>query len=340
MFKPSAYQYTEVMNMSKKRTFVLHVLQKMILLLLVFGMLRSGNVMNASALGKTSDKYCAVSVKHPDVALTQNDQNQNKFGGEGISSVAFDFHVFANQVVLNAHTNGNIATNYLDAGGQGIGTERENYLGKREDNYIGVEVKGLSNIASKGYLVVGTGIPIVAEEFENKLKIGNASNALDSGTSDRAYQEQDDSITYIDVQKELANLQQISKELATYKTTPGVTLGNVTNENQKITVQKTGNQILNVTADQISSNTTKRVLDIVLPENTTLIINVDMANQSQTQLSRLVTRINGAGNSEGIIRSACGVLWNLYDSNAKHTSKARNHIDGISQALRRQRFLF
>ena len=240
---------------------------------------------------------------------------QNHFGGTAYSSPAFDFHIFAEEVTLGGHTNGNIATNQLYANTHTFGAKQNNHLGKREDNYIGQYAEALSNINSNGNIILGKTLAANISKQENRISIGCNSNFFDQQTSRKIYQETNSSLPYINISAELNNLRKISTNLSKLKSSKDVTLSKVSGERQNITVSGSGkNHYLNVTASEISAGNQKRILNISIPASTTLIINVDMKDSSIHSLANLVTCLNGYNNGEQVISDACGLMWNLYDS--------------------------
>ena len=274
--------------------------------------------MGSSKAG--AGNYLAYNPLDKSNTLNTSYTPQNHFGGTAYSSPAFDFHIFAEEVTLGGHTNGNIATNQLYANTHTFGAKQNNHLGKREDNYIGQYAEALSNISSNGYIVLGRTIKTNISNQEGRISIGRNSNFFDQQTSTKIYRETKSSSPYINVAAELSNLRKISTTLSRIKTSEDVTLSKVSGEHQTITVSGSGkNHYLNVTAAEISSGNQKRILNITMPASTTLIINVDMKGSNIHSLANLVTCLNGYNNGEQVISDACGLMWNLYDSsNTNH----------------------
>ncbi|MGN0155382.1 MAG: choice-of-anchor A family protein, partial [Lachnospiraceae bacterium] len=259
--------------------------------------------------------FHSINLLNSEKQLTTPYTAQNQFGGSQYSSVAFDFHIFAEEVTLNCHTNGNIATNTLHANYQAFGAKQTNYLGKREDNYIGEFAEKITNINSSGNIVLGKNVSTKIESTKDRLFIGENSNILDNAASSRVYQETVTSSPYINISSELNKLCHISQVFSQKETSSDVILSKPSGEQQSLTVtQSGGNHYLNIPAKEISSGGSKRVLSITLPSYTTLIINVDMKNASIQSLANLVVSLNGYHNGEQVISEYCGVLWNLYDS--------------------------
>ena len=316
-FLQNVYRRKEVMNLKNmKRKFpakVKRVIAVITTLLLIIAL-----NMGSSKAG--AGNYLAYNPLDKSNTLNTSYTPQNHFGGTAYSSPAFDFHIFAEEVTLGGHTNGNIATNQLYANTHTFGAKQNNHLGKREDNYIGQYAEALSNISSNGYIVLGRTIKTNISNQEGRISIGRNSNFFDQQTSTKIYRETKSSSPYINVAAELSNLRKISTTLSRIKTSEDVTLSKVSGEHQTITVSGSGkNHYLNVTAAEISAGNQKRILNITMPASTTLIINVDMKGSNIHSLANLVTCLNGYNNGEQVISDACGLMWNLYDSsNTNH----------------------
>ena len=276
----------------------------------VLAMLLSLTATNSNA----NPDYCAYNPIDASKTIDAPYRSQNHFGGTTYDSIAFDFHVFANEVELNSHTNGNIATNILHANGHGFGADEKNHLDKREDNYIGTAAYDISNIASSGYTVLGAAVNTNVEQQNKRIRIGHSQNALDQTTSSKVYVETTSSSKYIDIQKELNYLAEISKTLSYKNSSEDVVVTDVSSDIKNIQVTNAGgNHYLNLSASDLSS-TGKKTINISLPQKTTLIINVDMHNTNIDSLKNLVVNLNNYTNGEAIANTYCGLLWNLYDS--------------------------
>lgn len=258
--------------------------------------------------------YYAYNPLNVSFELTQSYTSQNQFGGDTYSSPAFDFHIFAKEVELNSHTNGNIATNILSANGHAFGADEINHLNKREDNYIRVAASGISNIASNGYIVLGNSVSTQINTQDKRIKIGHSQNHLDQSTSAKIYQETARSSNYINIEKELSYLTGISRSLSLKTTSHDVSLSDGSSGTKNIIIKNPGgNHYLNINATELSG-TSKTIINITLPERTTLIINVDMNNSNSNTLKNVVVQLNNYHNGEEIANTYCGLLWNLYDS--------------------------
>ena len=86
--------------------------------------------------------------------LTEEYKSKNTFryvkDGIEYTTPAFDFHIFSTEAILSAHTNGNIATKDLDAGGQGCGASQSSSLKLNEENYIQNSADNITQIKSDG----------------------------------------------------------------------------------------------------------------------------------------------------------------------------------------------
>ena len=83
---------------------------------------------------------------------TNKSKNTFRYVNDGIeyTTPAFDFHIFSTEAILSAHTNGNIATKDLDAGGQGFGASQSSSLKLNEENYIQNSADNITQIKSDG----------------------------------------------------------------------------------------------------------------------------------------------------------------------------------------------
>ncbi len=312
IFLQNVYRRKEVMNLKnikrKIPTKVKRILAIVTALLLIIA-------LNMGSAKAGAGDYLAYNLLDNTKSINTAYTLQNHFGGTAYSSPAFDFHIFAEEVTLGGHTNGNIAANQLYANTHTFGAKQNNHLGKREDNYIGQYAEALSNINSNGNIILGKTLAANISKQENRISIGCNSNFFDQQTSRKIYQETNFSLPYIDISAELNNLRKISTNLSKLKSSKDVTLSKVSGEHQTITVSGSGkNHYLNVTASEISAGNQKRILNISIPASTTLIINVDMKDSSIHSLTNLVTCLNGYNNGEQVISDACGLMWNLYDS--------------------------
>ena len=248
--------------------------------------------------------------------LTEEYKSKNTFRyvNDGIeyTTPAFDFHIFSTEAILSAHTNGNIATKDLDAGGQGFGASQSSSLKLNEENYIQNSADNITQIKSDGNVVIGNKIPTQIIDNGNKVSIGVWGTGLQNI---EVYKEEQGSKPYINIDAELDNLKKISKALSDNPTSGGVKLGSLNGENQEITTDgKSSFYYLNIKANEISDGNNKRNLKINIVEGQTLIINVDMIGVDKDYLANLVTKINDYGNTEQVIGKENNVLWNLYDS--------------------------
>ena len=298
------------MNIKKRIAFTL-------ILLLVFNFLGS-----STTFSETSFKAIGIKDNTKIISNQYETKNAFKYVKDGITytTSAFDFHIFSKEAILNAHTNGNIATKDLITNGQGFGTNQSNELKLYEENYFMNSAQGITNIASDGNIIVGSNVPTSLEDNNNKVNIGVNGSGLDQAKSSRVYKETSESISYIDIDTELENLKIISSLFSEHGTSEGVTISTPNGENQIITVDgnvgNKNNYYLNIKANEISNGSNKRVLNVLIPDGKTLIINVDMAGVNINYLENLVTIINTYSNSESVVEHDNNILWNLYDSSA------------------------
>ncbi len=289
-------------------------------------------------------------------------QPQNSFSFEYVdengekqtfTSPAFDFHIFADSVDFNNHTNGNIAANHLDAHGQAFGTNQKTSGtyekdgvqhtgdGLLEYNYFGEDVKNASGTIASGRTVLGSGVKWEVTS-DDDVTLGEGSSASQDGN--KIYQAEgesegdaktgENSDKYIDIIDELNRLKTLSKELAKKETSDGVSLtpapdvkreGDVINQHIKIDVTDCTDTVnyLNVNAKDLLNGNSKPELDLIGVKDKTIVINVNMAGLTAEQLAQfrcLTPTIEGCTNGEDLVRQNCNVLWNFYYKDKDDTS--------------------
>ena len=283
-----------------------------ILFILIFNMIFS----NLYFLEANAEGFIATNVKDGSKVIKDIYKAKNNFKYRDYTTVAFDFHIFSNETNLIVHTNGNIATKTLNANGQAFGTHQSTNLNLKEENYFQTDASGINNINSDGIVVIGNSVKTEITDNGNKVCIGENGQGLQNI---EVYKENTKTNNYINLDDEFSKLKTISKLFSLNQTSNGVHLSNLEGGKQKITVD--GNSsfyYLNVKANEINSEDQKREINIIIPEDQALIVNVDMAgidkNKKNTCLSKLVTTINNHGSNEFVVGQKNPVLWNLYDS--------------------------
>lgn len=125
-----------IMKRSSSKTFrIIAIILAIVLIIL----------LNMSSSKANNGDYNAVSVIHSDKKITTAYKTQNNFGGNTYTSVAFDFHIFADEVTLGGHTNGNIAANTLYANGQAFGAKQNITVNNSGGNhYLNVKAADIS----------------------------------------------------------------------------------------------------------------------------------------------------------------------------------------------------
>jgi hypothetical protein len=260
--------------------------------------------------------YAIVELKEwmPQTIDKNNYQSMNSFNYDNISSPAFDFHIFAEDVKLNAHTNGNIAAENFDGTNQSFGTN-QNKRHVLEYHYFGTSAKNVSNIAS-GIVVIGGNVSSSLIN-SNQVVIGDSSNPIASD-SISLYKENK---KYININQELNELRSLSIKLAKNNTSNGVIYTKGKDQNSKSIIDLTESQalvnFLNVKASDLMHGNHKTTLKIVGASNKTVIINIDMANANKNALENLVTVIDDYNNGEDVVKSNCNVLFNLYEKDGE-----------------------
>ncbi len=223
-------------------------------------------------------------------------------------SAIFDFHIFAEDIVLNSHTNGNIATNNLNCVSQVNFGAKNNQ--SRESNYI-YSYEKMGKPESNDVTVINKFDGTVL----NDKRIDFGSTIIPQENSDKLYKE-NSSIRFVNVKNELSQANDLSVSLTKFETTSGVTF-----DNNKITVNTTEPQVLNIDASDLKN---KKDIFINIQDGGTLIINVNMHGDPNC-MSGIVSHYNGYNNEEPNVNYYNGLLWNLHDNgNVWSTSSTVN----------------
>ena len=272
------------------------------------------------------------------------DENGNAITHEenvDLDSAAFDFHIFTEDATLNAHTNGNIAADNLDAGGNAFGNNQFNDSKYESENYFGISVKNLASI-NGGRVIIGKDIYFLVSTADNNVYIGKAAVeknadgevgyyvngqwvALDSdeydkaeaageaileGKANNAFQEQDGK--YLDITAELNKLAEKSGTLANARETENVKVKHTSNDGWTLDTTKTTQKtvIVNIDAGDEEYRNGFNV-NINVDPGQTVIINVDVTNNHN--LGNWSATLNGLVNAEDAVFFDCNVIWNFYE---------------------------
>lgn len=233
---------------------------------------------------------------------------EEPYEAENENGIPFDFHIFAEDIELNCHTNGNIAAENLDANNQTFGTNQDT---EGETNYIAETAVDIGEITStsEDIIIVGEDVELEIVDNGNRIIIGESENAQDHDTSDIIYQETEISEPYIDISKELDKLEIISAELAQQE------------DNAEMIADEESNQY-NVDVEDIDTTyyisidpteyEEKIEINIVDTKLATIIFNVNMTVAKV--FDKVVSTIKGHDNSESNYGTPNNVLYNFYQN--------------------------
>ncbi|CAJ1191856.1 hypothetical protein LCR01_20380 [Companilactobacillus crustorum] len=256
-----------------------------------------------------------------------SNENNNQLG------YASNFHIFANEATLNAHTNGNIAVGRL-TGHVNFGTNVHEGHVDKDVSYV----QAHNNIANSSFVsqtenrtnkvVFGEGNTIDVSN-PNRTKVDQTD--IDHLTKDETYQDKNGN-QYIDFSNYFGKLESKSNSLANQD--PQVTVSNsdFPDQNQRVInledyQPNANNQIvINVDPDVLTSGTPLTIFGLSKDNGgTNIIINVDTKGQDPYTVNSQIKLIYNDGktndnterpNQETEYFDDNHLLWNFYDSTA------------------------
>ncbi|PRO84867.1 cell surface protein [Lactiplantibacillus pentosus] len=243
----------------------------------------------------------------------------------GVSS---QFHIFAREAELHAHTNGNIAVQNL-VGNVNFGTNIIEELLDKDISYI----QNITNIAGSSFVSAGetrSNKVIFGENID--IDVSNPNRPMVNGVyidhllASEVYQDKDGNV-YIDFDAEFAKLEKLSASLS--EQTPEATYSNDSFDdmNQRVIdvtdmePDADGHIVINLSADVLNTSTPLTIKGLSAdPDGNTVIINVDTAGSTNYQVNSQIKIIYDDGternNQETEDFGDNHLLWNFYDSTA------------------------
>ncbi len=294
----------------------------------------------AQATSNTVAAQAKVSVKTTAVATSQAVTKANTAVTDGgnveddypdlhnMLGISSQFHIFAREAELNAHTNGNIAVGTL-SGNVNFGTNIIEELLDKDISYI----QNVDNIASSSFVSAGdTRINKVIFGENVTIDISNPDRPKINGVdidhllASEVYQDKDGNL-YIDFDAEFAKLEKLSASLS--EQTPNKTYSNDDFEdmNQRV-IDVTGMEpdadghiVINLSADVLNASTPLTIKGLSADaDGNTVIINVDTAGEQDYHVNSQIKIIYDDGsdrnNKETEDFGDNHLLWNFYDSTA------------------------
>ena len=243
----------------------------------------------------------------------------------GVSS---QFHIFAREAELHAHTNGNVAVQNL-VGNVNFGTNIIEELLDKDISYI----QNISNIAGSSFVSAGetrSNKVIFGENIE--IDVSNPNRPMVNGVyidhllASEVYQDKDGNV-YIDFDKEFAKLEKLSASLSEASANATYTSDSFEDMNQRV-IDMTdmqpdadGHIVINLSADVLNTSTPLTIKGLSADaDGNTVIINVDTAGATNYQVNSQIKIIYDDGternNKETEDFGDNHLLWNFYDSTA------------------------
>ena len=243
----------------------------------------------------------------------------------GVSS---QFHIFAREAELHAHTNGNVAVQNL-VGNVNFGTNIIEELLDKDISYI----QNISNIAGSSFVSAGetrSNKVIFGENIE--IDVSNPNRPMVNGVyidhllASEVYQDKDGNV-YIDFDKEFAKLEKLSASLSEASANATYTSDSFEDMNQRV-IDMTdmqpdadGHIVINLSADVLNTSTPLTIKGLSADaDGNTVIINVDTAGATNYQVNSQIKIIYDDGternNKETEDFGDNHLLQNFYDSTA------------------------
>ncbi|WP_339092689.1 DUF4573 domain-containing protein [Candidatus Enterococcus mangumiae] len=232
-------------------------------------------------------------------------------GDYGLLGIASQFHVFAKEkTTINAHTEGNVATDVLSATNN-FGTSITTGDLNNEINYAQV----IENISSSvetsasdtrvNEFIVGSGNVVTSE---NDKVVVNGTR-LDHLTQDEFYQDQPGQ-QYIDFEKEFERLIEASDKLMTSDSSKTYTTADFPDMNNRVidctSIEGDEPLIINVDASVLAMNTPLRINN---PDGKVIVINVVDVPEDFTVHSQI--QYNDRSNHQTEDFSDANISWNF-----------------------------
>lgn len=243
----------------------------------------------------------------------------------GVSS---QFHIFAREAELHAHTNGNVAVQNLVVN-VNFGTNIIEELLDKDISYI----QNISNIAGSSFVSAGetrSNKVIFGENIE--IDVSNPNRPMVNGVyidhllASEVYQDKDGNV-YIDFDKEFAKLEKLSASLSEASANATYTSDSFEDMNQRVIdvtdmqPDADGHIVINLSADVLNTSTPLTIKGLSADaDGNTVIINVDTAGATNYQVNSQIKIIYDDGternNKETEDFGDNHLLWNFYDSTA------------------------
>ena len=230
---------------------------------------------------------------------------------EGVLGIAGNFGIVAfEELQGNVDIHGNVLTGCFTKAPDFGTREGFNYTDFSYIKELGPNINNLQNKQSGAAIAVGSSHPLTLGTNQS-MAVYNGNNKVNLEKFSEIYQEVEGGEPFIDLDAVQHEMESLSGRLSEYEQ------ANVTVDGNKIEVSESED---NFAVYQYKPGTSNRIR-YDLPEDVTLLINVDAAGQGNIRIPAGELWINGARieNGEGNIlnaNKAGKVLWNIYDSEA------------------------
>jgi LPXTG-motif cell wall-anchored protein len=256
--------------------------------------------------------------------------NTENYSPDDPLGAATHFHIFAkDDLRINAHTNGNVATNFMSLANSNSGTNGYYTI------YLQSEVSYVKDFGAihgqiindaRSHFIVGPDVEVDTYDNGNGFTIRGSDMSgyiqMNNATVKNLFQETKDGPAYIDMDAEFAYLGDLSKQLALAKPTDTEEIINTTDMNNRWIALDMSKDctVVELDAAQLVMNTDLKLRNYDPIGPNSVIINVDLKNYSgdvfnlNSKISLITTDGKSIASAERTTWEYGKILWNFYDS--------------------------
>jgi choice-of-anchor A domain-containing protein/LPXTG-motif cell wall-anchored protein len=254
--------------------------------------------------------------------------NSQYYNSNYALGVAGNFHIVAfGTAHLNAHTNGNVLCNNLEAN-VNFGTKNYSEVTAYANTYS--KVAASLGTEKSNPLIVGNSVSVTLADNDNAFAV----NGTKMDHVKVIYRDSTD-VKYIDIASAEKEITSISNELASRSNTANIVADQTDRNKTSFTLtDPDGVAVINLKAQDIknlSSNTV--IAGFKSGHNASVVINVDCENQDIKLPDRLLMSVDGQQQGTGEVTDfSCGrILWNF--KNCKDKTITAGQMTGTIIAL-------
>jgi LPXTG-motif cell wall-anchored protein len=256
--------------------------------------------------------------------------NTENYSPDDPLGAATHFHIFAkDDLRINAHTNGNVATNFMSLANSNSGTNGYYTI------YLQSEVSYVKDFGAihgqiindaRSHFIVGPDVEVDTYDNGNGFTIRGSDMSgyiqMNNATVKNLFQETKDGPAYIDMDAEFAYLGDLSKQLALAKPTDTEEIINTNDMNNRWIALDMSKDctVIELDAAQLVMNTDLKLRNYDPIGSNSVIINVDLKNYSgdvfnlNSKISLVTTDGKSIASAERTTWEYGKILWNFYDS--------------------------